>query len=61
MILCHSVLIILYTRYTTPLVTGEMTCGVQKICDACRESWETGEKVFLRWGNSEIPGDYVKI
>ena len=49
------------TRYTTPLVTQEMTCGVQKICDACKESWETGEKVVLSWGDKEIPGDYVKI
>ena len=49
------------TRYTTPLVTQEMTCGVQKICDACKESWETGKKVVLSWGDREIPGDYVKI
>jgi len=47
--------------YTTPLVTQEMTCGVQKICDACKESWDTGEKVVMSWGDKEIPGDYVKI
>ena len=51
----------LLCRYDTPLVTGEMTSGVQKICDACRESSKTGKKVTLTWADSEIPADYVKV
>ena len=48
-------------RYDKPSVTGEMTAGVQKICDACRESSKTGKKVTLTWEDSEIPEDYVKV
>merc|ERR1711936_32722 len=41
--------------YDKPIVTGEMTAGVQKICDACKESAKTGEKVILTWSDSQIP------
>jgi len=47
--------------YDKPIVTGQMTAGVQKICDACRESWQTGKKVILSWEDSEMPADYVRV
>jgi len=44
------------------IVTGEMTMGVAKICEACEESVKTGQKVILEWDRkTEIPEDYVMV
>jgi myo-inositol 2-dehydrogenase/D-chiro-inositol 1-dehydrogenase len=40
-------------------VTEEMTKGVGKIGEACKESVKTGLPVKIKWTKEEIPKNYV--
>jgi len=40
-------------------VTGKMVLAVAKVCEAAARSSNTGEKVFLKWKEDEVPAEYL--